>query len=69
MIFFDVLSTKQPLLCPEVPIRGMLIALNQQQCWRCNALRLNILTGCGYRFVFTTLDAVLGNELQDAATL
>lgn len=63
MILLYILGSKQPLLCPEVAIGGVLIPLYQQQCWRYDTLCLNILAGGRYRLILTAFDTKLGDTL------
>lgn len=59
MIFFDILSAEQSLFCPKVPICGMLVTLDQEQCRGNDALSMNKLAGSCYRLLFSTRNAVL----------
>jgi hypothetical protein len=66
MIFFNVLSPKQTLLGPEVPVGGMLVPFDQQQGWGGNALRMYKIPGCGYGFFIAALNTILRNSFQNS---
>jgi hypothetical protein len=69
MVLFDVLCAKEALFGPKIPVCGMLISLDQQECWWRYTFVMNVSTSCGDRFVLATLDTILGYLLKDPPTL
>jgi hypothetical protein len=68
MVLFNVLSPKQPLFSPEVPISGMLIPFDQQQSRWNDTFRVDELSGGSDRLVFTALNTILRHMFQDPAS-
>jgi hypothetical protein len=65
MVFFNVLSTKQTLFGPKIPISGMLVALHQQERWRQNPFIMDEFPGRSDWLILATINAKLGNTFQD----
>jgi hypothetical protein len=69
MILFDVLRAKESFFSPKIPICGMFIPLDQQECWWRYTFVVNVPSSSGDRFVLATFDTVLGYLLKDPSTL
>ena len=66
MVFFNILRPKQTLFCPEVPVSGMFVPFDKQQCWWEDALGVDKLSsGCNW-FILATFDTILRHMLQNA---
>jgi len=67
MILFNILSPKQPFLCPKISISRMLISFNKQYCRWKNPFRMDKLPRSCHWLIISALYTILRNLLQDPA--